>query len=135
MSRIFNLKEFIVFGIAGVFGYGVDVICTLLLSNIVGPYIARIPAFIGAATATWIINRNITFNKINRVHDNLLKEYTHYVTLMLLGLIVNYTVYVITISMLGDGTYTIALSVALGSLAGMFVNYFNSKKYIFGNKK
>lgn len=134
MIKTFNLKEFLFFGLAGVVGYLVDAGSTLLLAGTLGPYLARIPAFIGAASVTWLINRSTTFKHSDKRHDNLVKEYFHYLSIMIVGLIANYIVYAIAVKIIGQTTFAILLSVALGSLAGMVVNYFNSKKYIFTKK-
>jgi len=135
MKKTFQIKEFIYFGLAGFIGYLIDAGFTLVLADIVSPYLARIPAFIGAATATWLINRNFTFRHSNKRHNNVYKEYIHYLSIMVFGLIANYTVYAIAIIVLGHSTFSILASVAFGSLAGMLVNYFNSKSFIFTEKK
>lgn len=126
-----NYKELLLFAGAGVLGYLADVATTLLLEGLLGVYAARIPAFVAAVTVTWIYNRNITFKSSESKHESLITEYFHYAGLMVFGLIVNYIVYAIAISVMPDSKYSIILSVALGSLAGMIVNYVNSKKFIF----
>lgn len=127
-------KEILLFGIAGVLGYLVDVTLTYLLHDATGPYLARIPAFICAATTTWIFNRWLTFAATEKRHKSLWKEYLHYLSLMVFGLIVNYVVYAVSITILGNNKYSILICVALGSLAGMVVNYMNSKKHLYRSK-
>lgn len=129
-----RFKELILFGIAGVFGYGIDVLITLSLHTLVGPYVARVPAFIGAATVTWLFNRHFTFASTEKRHTSVVKEYLHYLGLMVFGLIVNYIVYAVSVALIGDGEYTIIICVAFGSLAGMLVNYINSKKHLYRTK-
>ena len=124
-------KSFLLFAVSGVFGYIADLLITLILGGLIGLYLSRIPAFIGATLVTWVFNRNITFKGKESNHDKLLLEYLHYASLMILGLVVNYIVYAIFLYILPDTIYSVVISVAAGSLAGMFVNYINSKKYIF----
>ena len=126
-----KVKETLLFAVAGLLGYMVDVLVTIMLNELVNPYIARIPGFVAAATATWLFNRNYTFGVNKSKYASLWKEYLHYVGLMTIGLMVNYGIYVLAVTMLPTSIYKIPLSVALGSLAGMTVNYINSKKYIF----
>ena len=126
-----KLKELFWFGVAGFFGYLVDAGTTILLSGLMNVYLARIPAFIAAATVTWLFNRRVTFSSYSTKSDSIIKEYLHYVSLMIFGLLVNYLVYVIAVSLLPKSSYEILLSVAFGSLAGMLVNYLNSKRFIF----
>lgn len=126
-----NIKEVLLFAVAGLLGYIVDVLVTIMLNEVVNPYIARIPGFVAAATATWLFNRNYTFGVNKSKYATIWKEYLHYVGLMTIGLMVNYAVYVLAVTMLPVSIYEIALSVAFGSLAGMAVNFINSKRYIF----
>lgn len=130
-----KLREFAFFGFAGVLGYGADVSVTMLLSASMGPYFARIPAFVVAATVTWLFNRTFTFSATDKRHDSLAAEFLHYLGLMVLGLVVNYAVYVLSVMILGDSSCMLLVCVALGSLAGMLVNYFNSKRYLYRTKK
>ena len=130
-----KLKELFLFGVAGVIGYLGDVFTTLLLHGILGVYVARLPAFVVATTLTWIFNRNITFSVHRSHHESLIKEYFHYTSLMIFGLIVNYIVYAVSITIIGHGKFAIFICVGLGSLSGMAVNYLSSKKYLFNIKK
>ncbi|MBC7546119.1 GtrA family protein [Candidatus Saccharibacteria bacterium] len=124
-------RELFLFGVIGVLGYIVDVTITKLGESMFGVYGARIPAFVAAATVTWAMNRTFTFSQKQKVHSSLLREYLHYLSLMIVGLTFNYVVYVVSVTLLAKHSYTIYASVALGSLAGMTVNFVNSKKYLY----
>lgn len=124
------MKAFLFFAIAGVIGYLVDLSVTLIAAPLIGLYFARIPAFLCAATTTWLINRSITF-KDKQTHTSLLKEWTHYMSLMLGGLIVNYGVYAITVHLLPNSPISVAVAIAIGSAAGMIVNFFGSSKLLY----
>lgn len=128
-----RLKEVLLFGATGVVGYLVDVSMTLLLEPTLGVYIARIPAFLLAATTTWVVNRSVTF-RTRQPRYSLLREYLHYLTIMLGGLALNYIVYAIAVTLLPDEPYQLFLAVAIGSLAGMAVNYSLSRKHIYSNE-
>lgn len=127
-------KELVFFGIAGILGYLIDVALTTVFLPFVGPYVARVPSFIGAATVTWLFNRRFTFADTERRYQHLWKEYLHYLGLMVFGLATNYTVYAVSITLIGSNKYAIPLCVAFGSLAGMVVNYVNSKKHLYRTK-
>ena len=124
------IKEILIFGIAGVVAYLVDVLFTTLLEPYLGVYIARIPAFLAAATTTWVINRKITFKHRPSKYENLLTEYGHYLSLMLVGAVVNYSAYAVAVTFI-EGDFKVIISVAIGSLAGMGVNFITSRKYIY----
>jgi putative flippase GtrA len=127
------VRQIILFGISGVAGYIVDASVTILLEQLVGVYVARIPAFVGAVTLTWIMNRSFTFKGYDPHHPSLLVEYAHYVSLMVAGLAVNYLTYAVSITYLQHLDYGVLVCVGLGSLAGMFVNFITSKKLLFKN--
>lgn len=124
-------KQLVLFGVAGIFGYLADVCITLLLIPYTDEYIARIPAFLGAASVTWVINRKTTFSKNESTHASLFSEYTHYLYLMIFGLIANYVTYAIVVTIMADSGYKIPLAIALGSISGMLINFFTVKRFIY----
>ncbi|WP_211471083.1 GtrA family protein [Collimonas humicola] len=126
-------REFLIFGIVGTAGFLVDAGVLYLLKGWLGLYWARVPSFICAATATWLLNRRFTFR--NRVSGmSMAQEYARYFGLMLGGGVVNYLVYAIALSLLPAGAYRPLASVALGSIAGMFVNYCSARYFVFRRK-
>lgn len=126
-----RIKEIFLFGLAGVVGYFVDVAVTILLEPIMGVYIARVPGFMAAVTATWLLNRSLTFKSRPSKYKKIYKEYLHYITLMIGGLAMNYAAYAVSVTLLPDSFYKIYMAVAIGSLAGMMINYLTSRKYIY----
>ena len=76
-------KEFLLFIVSGVIGFIVDVLFTTFFRNMLGVYGARIPAFILAATVTWMFNRTFTFK--NKSDKSIFSEYIHYLGLMVMG--------------------------------------------------
>lgn len=129
------IKELFFFGISGVVGYFVDVFFTSLFSKTLGVYFGRIPGFIMATIATWLINRQLTFKNYSSSHDKIWQEYLHYLSLMIAGAVVNYTFYSISITYLKNISHRFYICIAIGSIAGMGVNYISSKKFLFKNKK
>lgn len=127
-------RHFLFFVVAGVLGYIVDVSVTIGFSTMYNPYVSRIPAFIAAATATWLFNRSITFRDRQSKYQSILHEYLHYLTLMLGGLITNYFAYAFAMSFLHDRPFAIPLAIAIGALCGLCINYLTSKKFIFSQK-
>ena len=126
-------KEFLIFGIVGTLGFLVDAGVLYLLKGSLGLYWARVPSFFCAATATWLLNRQFTFrSRVSGV--SIFQEYAKYFGLMLGGGAVNYLVYAIAVSLLPAASYRPLASVALGSIAGMFVNYFFARYFVFRRK-
>src|ERR1700712_4870294 len=102
-------RNLLLFGTAGVLGYFVDLSVTLSLEPLVGPYIARIPAFACASTATWIFNRGLTF-KHQKAHMGIVAEWAHYISLMVVGLIVNYCVYSLAIAFFSSSVLSTSIA-------------------------
>ncbi|MDM0014373.1 GtrA family protein [Variovorax sp. J22P168] len=122
-------REFVSFAVVGVAGLGVDLAVLYLLAPYLGWYVARLVSFIAAATATWALNRRFTFAH-RRSDKSLAREYGHYLLTMIGGALVNYVVYVLTLQWLG-GELAPALGVALGSLAGLAVNFLSARQLVF----
>ena len=131
----FIRRDVIFFAISGVIGYVVDTSFTLLfdiwIDNLL---ISRVPGFLVAATATWVFNRLVTFQD-RKSNKPLIKEYVNYLSLMVGGGVVNYTIYLIAMQLLSTVPYGVFICIGLGALAGMAVNYTSSRKVIFNSLK
>lgn len=130
MSRT-DLGRLLRFGIVGTLGFAVDslVLLTLLATTGMDPYIARLPAFVCAASFTWLVNRSWTFADARR--DAPVGQWGRYVTAMTIGAVANYGTYVVVITAFAMAMAWPVLGVAAGSLAGMVVNYTLARRFIF----
>lgn len=110
----------------GVVGFIID--AGLLQICVVGmhanPYAARVFSFLAAASATWLMNRRYTFAvKKKPTHA----EWVRYLGLMALGAAVNYGSFALSLaywSLLSEQPW---LGVAIGSIAGLGVNFTTSR--------
>lgn len=124
-------REFIKFAFAGVFGFLVDSgVLYLMLWIGAGPYIGRMVSFLSAVFATWQINRRFTFNGAPHTRS-VWREAYEYLLAMLVGGVCNYAAYAATIKLLSDSPARPLIAVAVGSIAGMFVNFFIAKVWVF----
>jgi len=126
-------REFLSFAVVGVIGFGVDVGVLYLAAPVLGWYGARILSFLAAATATWLLNRNYTFGA-RKAGAPMWREYLSYLLTMLGGAFVNYAVYALTLRCL-EGWWAPALGVALGSCAGLAVNFWSARTLVFGTRR
>jgi putative flippase GtrA len=132
-------RQLLLFAVAGVIGLAVDMgvlylLAPLLAHGFAPPfnwYAARVLSFICAATATWLFNRRFTFAGARAA--SLWRQWLAYLSAMLGGAAVNYAVYVLALRLLAEplGLLAPAASVALGSLAGMGVNFLSARHLIF----
>ncbi|MFM9927536.1 GtrA family protein [Variovorax sp. H27-G14] len=125
-------REFLSFAVVGVAGLVVDVVVLYLLAPLLGWYVARGLSFLAAATATWALNRRYTFAE-RRSDVPVLREYLGYLVTMLGGAAVNYSAYVLVLHWV-TGAWAPAAGVALGSCAGLALNFLSARYLVFRAK-
>lgn len=118
------------FAFAGVVGLAVDVAVLTLVRETVGVYLGRVLSFLAAATTTWLINRQLAFAG-RKASVGWWSEYVRYLGLMLAGGIVNYLTYSVLAWKFSQAPQWLALYVAIGSLAGMGVNYAGVARFLY----
>ncbi|MDA7418371.1 GtrA family protein [Xenophilus arseniciresistens] len=124
------------FGVAGVLGFVVDAGVLYLLAPWLGWYGARVLSFWAAATATWLFNRRYTFaDGAARGGAALWREYGGYLLAMLGGAAVNYGCYALALQLLPPAGWVPLLGVAVGSLAGMGINFLSARWLIFRRQR
>ncbi len=127
-------SKIIKFGLVGCVGYCVDagVLYLALYAMGMSYYSGRVVSYALAASSTWYMNRRFTF--ADSRHDNRFREWARFVMLNLFGGIVNYAIYAAYIRAHTDSSAAPAIGVALGSLAGMFVNFYLSSWLVFNRR-
>ena len=128
------IRELFLFGLAGVAGFLVDSGVLYLLKSSLGLYIGRLISFFCAVIATWLLNRSFTFRQ-RQSGMTLSREFRHYFLMMLGGGIVNYCTYAALVYFSQAVSNQPVWGVAVGSLAGMLVNYSLARVFIFRNLK
>lgn len=122
------------FVIAGAIGFVLDVGILYLTKAQFGLYGGRAVSFVCAASATWLINRTVTFAG-HRSGKPLLQEYLGYMLLMCGGGIVNYCTYAAGILLSTTIATDPVIGVAMGSLAGLTVNFVSAKFLLFQKRR
>lgn len=125
--------QFLRFGLVGVAGFIVDAgLLRILLALGLGYYSGRAVSFLAAATATWILNRSFTFRRdAPSAFGHPAAEWLGYLGLMLIGGAANYGTYAAAVALSETVRQHPEIGVALGSLAGMVINYWSAKRVIF----
>lgn len=129
---LLTAKQFFKFGIVGVVGFIVDTV--MLYAGIHALGLSRVAAglfsFPFAVTATWIGNRVYTFR--DAVHLPPMQQLAKFAVICAVGLVFNrgtYSLMVSTIPFVYD--YPV-LGLLGGTAAGMFFNFFASRRHVFG---
>lgn len=126
------MSQFLRFCVVGAVGFVIDAGILQLLVSVVGenPYFARIISFLVAASATWLMNRSYTFEVEHRPTH---AEWARYIAFMALGALVNYGAFAISITVWGLARAQPWLGVAVGSIAGLGINFLTSRRLVFRN--
>ena len=97
-------------------------------------YSGRVVSFLAAATATWILNRSFTFRRDSASETHPAGEWLAYLGLMVIGGLVNYGTYAAAVALLEPVHRHPVIGVAMGSIAGMAINFWTSKTLVFERK-
>lgn len=136
MTRFFSMafiREIFAFGVVGTIGFIVDTSVLYLTKSHFGLFYGRATSFVCAAFTTWLINRAWTF-KHKRSSLDAKSEFAVYFLLMLMGGAVNYSSYYFTVSKYPVAASHPIIGVAVGSIAGMFVNLMSSRMILFKHR-
>lgn len=124
------LSESFFFGLVGAVGFLVDVTVLYSFAGLIGLFYGRVVSFLAAVVATWLLNRRWTFKSRNSGLRNR-HEFAVYLALMLVGGSVNYGVYVWFVVAYQLVQHHPVIGVAVGSLAGMLINFLSSRFVLF----
>jgi putative flippase GtrA len=124
------MKQMLQFAVAGAVGYLIDIGVLMLVYPWMGAYYGRLLSFACAVCTTWLINRSLTFRHRRR-EQALHREFSLYFLTTLGGGAVNLACYTLLVYAFDFSVAALPLAVAAGSLAGMLVNYWLSKTYVF----
>ena len=125
-------RQFLTFCAIGTLGFLVDLAVLYALAPLLGWMAGRVASFLAAATVTWWFNRRFTFGgTAGQPKDGAARQLSRYLALMLGGAAVNYGAYAATL-MLVEHPHAPALGVALGSIAGLGINFLSARFLVFG---
>jgi len=129
-------SKLIRFCIVGAIGFLIDsgVLYLLIRNADMNPYSARLISFLSSATTTYVLNRSFTFS-IGLKGEARHREWAVYVILMLAGGALNYGVYSLCIAFSKVMYAQPVLAVAVGSLAGLALNFSTSQRLFLGRQR
>jgi putative flippase GtrA len=123
-------QEFLRFGTVGGIGFVVDTgVLYGMLALGAGLYLGRAISYVAAATATWALNRAWTFR--GRGGGPVHRQWALFVVVNLGGFVLNYGTYALLVGFVPLVAAYPVLGVAAGSIAGMFSNFFLSRRLVF----
>jgi putative flippase GtrA len=124
------VKQLLLFAVAGTIGFVVDAGVLVWVHALLGAYFGRLLSFFCAVITTWLINRSLTFRH-QRDAKPLHREFSLYFLTTLGGGAVNLAGYSLLVYLFDLSVRGLPLAVAVGSLAGMLVNFWLSRRFVF----
>lgn len=123
-------RQLTAFGIVGVVGFVIDA-GTLYAARWLGLglFLGRVISYVAAATSTWALNRRYTFT--SREDRGPWREWVMFMVSQLFGAAFNLGLYAWLVTRSPVIAAQPVIAVAAGSLAGMLVNFFVAKKFVF----
>jgi putative flippase GtrA len=123
--------RFVKFAGVGVVGFFVDAAILQIQLSFLGisPYVARLVSYLAAASVTWWLNRKTSFPEASTGRPVL--QWGRFVAANAIGGSVNYSVSVALIASVPLTAQHPVLAVAAGSISGLVINFFLSKRYVF----
>jgi len=128
-----SIEQFLRFGAVGTVGFLVDSAVLLgMLALGLGPYGGRVISYVAAASSTFALNRAWTFRSASR-DAPVASQWGRFLLLNLVGFAANYGTYAALIASVPVVAAHPVLGVAAGSVAGMFINFGLSRRFVFKN--
>jgi putative flippase GtrA len=123
------IAEFFRFGSVGALGFLVDTATVYALAGALGLYGAGVIAYLVAASANWALNRVWTFRGRGRGHA--VWQWARFLVTNAGGFVVNRGVYAALIAFFPLVHAYPVLAVAAGAVAGMGLNFFSARRFVF----
>jgi putative flippase GtrA len=128
-ERAIVLLQFLKFGVVGTLGFVVDASTVYSLRSSLGLYGAGLAAYVTAVTSNWILNRLWTFR--GRGGQPAHRQWALFMVANLVGFTLNRGTYAILVTFVEFCAAQPVWAVAAGSIAGLWTNFFLSRKLVF----
>lgn len=128
-ARLALLVSLAKFGTIGASGAVVDTAVVYAVKGWVGLYAAGFVSYLAAATWTWWFNRWWTF--AGQGGGPMWRQWLAFLTVNLSGFVLGRTTFVLMVFFSETARSYPVIAVAAGALAGMFANFFASRRLVF----
>lgn len=129
LARLGLPESFIRFCIIGGFGFCWDTGTVYLLRGFTNLYIAGTCGFLIAVTANWAANRFWTFR--HHAHAAAHVQWAKFIAANLIGFAANRGLFFTLVARFPLAQQQPVLAIIAGTMAGLFFNYFLSKRFVF----
>jgi putative flippase GtrA len=128
-AQFLLLRQFGQFAVIGAFGFVWDTAIVYATAPLVGPYVAGVISFVIVGTINWLANRFWTYRGLG--HDAMHRQLVRFLITNAVGFVLNRGTYFALIATQPLFRHHLILAIACGAAAGMFVNFFLSRRLVF----
>jgi putative flippase GtrA len=128
-ARVATLAQFVKFGAVGLSGLIIDTATVYALRGSLGLYGAGIVAYVVAASVNWLLNRIWTFR--GRGSGPAHHQWGRFMLANLVGFALNRGTYALLVTFVPIAAAQPVIATSAGSVAGMFVNFYLSRRMVF----
>ncbi len=128
-ERVLLAREFLRFGAVGLTGLAIDTATVYALRGSLGLYGAGVVAYGIAASTNWLLNRVWTFR--GKGSGPAHHQWVKFLVANLLGFVLNRGTYALLVTFMPLAAAQPVIATSAGSVAGMFVNFSLSRRYVF----
>jgi putative flippase GtrA len=123
------LRQFLQFGVIGVLGFVWDTATVYATAPVIGLYGAGVVAYVVACSINWVLNRVWTYRHL--AHGAMHRQWMMFLAANAVGFVINRGTYFSLIASVPVCHDKPVLAVAAGAVAGMFINFFLSRRLVF----
>ena len=128
-AQVLLLRQFGQFAVIGAFGFVWDTAIVYATAPFVGPYVAGVISFVVVGTINWLANRFWTYRGLD--HAAMHHQLVRFLITNAVGFVLNRGTYFALIATQPLFRHHLILAIAAGAGAGMFVNFFLSRRLVF----
>ena len=128
-ERLLLLRQFLQFAVIGVAGFLWDTAVVYATAPLIGPYAAGVVSFFIVGTINWLANRYWTYRHLS--HAAMHRQLVMFLIANTVGFVLNRGTYAALIATQPFVARHLVVAVAAGACAGMFVNFFLSRRLVF----
>jgi putative flippase GtrA len=128
-AQFLLLRQFGQFAVIGAFGFVWDTAIVYATAPFVGLYVAGVISFVVVGTINWLANRFWTYRGLD--HDAMHHQLVLFLITNAVGFVLNRGTYFALIATQPLFHHYPVLAIAAGAGAGMFVNFFLSRRLVF----
>lgn len=128
-ARVELLEQFLKFGTVGMIGFVADTSVVYATAPFVGPYVAGVISYLLVGTMNWLLNRVWTYRHIQ--HGAPHRQAVAFLAANTVGFVINRGTYFSLVASVPLCRKHLVLPLAAAAGAGMFINFFLSRRLVF----